>query len=279
MQSFAGRSFIVTGGASGIGLATVQRLLKLSASVHVLDRASVAPAVLNEYLHDDGPGPDTTTGQARAWFYPNVDVASRPAVAQAMKLITARTPSLSGLLNAAGVCPSGRWVNGVEPDDVWREVMSINVDGTWNVTTELLHHLATARKDRPAGGGDGDDEKEKVSIVNVGSTASLVGIPTMGAYTASKHAVVGLTRTWAREYAARGVRVNLVAPGLIRTPLGLRAVETKDERSETTKEFVAAIPMKRVGEPDEIAGPVVFLLGEDSSYITGQVIAVNGGSP
>ncbi|EOD45838.1 putative short chain alcohol dehydrogenase protein [Neofusicoccum parvum UCRNP2] len=153
----AGRTYIVTGGASGIGLATVRKLLNLSATVHIIDKARDVPEI--------------TAGPGKVHVYPDIDVSSRRAVANTFKTIIDRTPTVSGLVNAAGVSPSGNYaIEGegyaIEKDDTYARVMDINVDG------------------------------DTVSIVNIGSLASLRGYRTMAAYCASKHAVLGMTRTW-----------------------------------------------------------------------------------
>ncbi|KAL1629780.1 hypothetical protein SLS56_005303 [Neofusicoccum ribis] len=255
----AGRTYIVTGGASGIGLATVRKLLNLSATVHIIDKAQDVPEI--------------TAGSGKVHVYPDIDVSSRRAVANTFKTITDRTSTVNGLVNAAGVSPSGNYdIEGegyaIEKDDTYARVMDINVDGTWNATNELLRH--TLARNRPEG--------DTVSIVNIGSLASLRGYQTMAAYCASKHAVLGMTRTWGLEYAAQGIRVNLIAPGLIKTPLGMKAVETADGRGEVAKAYASVAPMKRLGRPEEVAGPIVFLLSDEASYITGEAISVSGGA-
>ncbi|KAK7710564.1 hypothetical protein SLS57_008331 [Botryosphaeria dothidea] len=259
LSSFAGRTYIVTGGASGIGLATVRKLLSLSATVHIIDKARDVPEI--------------TAGPGKLHVYPDIDVSSRGAVADTFKTIIDRTPAIHGLVNAAGISPSGNYDTegdgyAIERDETYDRVMEINAGGTWNATNELLRHTLARKR----------SEGDTVSIVNIGSLASLRGYRTMSAYCASKHAVLGMTRAWALEYAARGIRVNLIAPGLIKTPLGMKAVETGDERGEVAKAYASAAPMKRLGGPEEVAGPIVFLLGDEASYITGEAISVGGGA-
>ncbi|OJD40746.1 short-chain dehydrogenase reductase sdr [Diplodia corticola] len=257
-SSLAGRTYIVTGGASGIGLATVNKLLGLSATVHVIDRAREPPKI--------------TAGAGKVHTYPDIDVSSRQAVADTFKTIVDCTPTISGLVNAAGISPSGNYDMAgegyaIEKDETYARIMDINAGGTWNATTELLRHTLASKR---AEGG-------MVSIVNIGSLASLRGIRMMAAYCASKHAVLGMTRSWALEYADQGIRVNLIAPGLIRTPLGMKAVGSEDERTKVAQAYADGIPMKRIGEPDDIAGPIVFLLSDEASYMTGEAILVGGG--
>ena len=261
LSSLAGRTYIVTGGASGIGLATAKKLLSLSATVHVLDRAPNPPEI--------------TGGPGKVYFYPSIDVGSRAVVAEAFKSIYEQTPDIHGLVNAAGVSPSGNYALegdgwAIEKDSTYDHVMDVNVRGTWNTTTELLRYAVSSGKIP-------DKDKGGMSIVNIGSMAAVRGVPTMAAYVASKHAVLGLTRTWGLEYASQGIRVNLVSPGLIRTPLGMGAVEGGDARAAAANAVVASIPLKRVGEPEEIAGPILFLLSDESSYMIGNDLNIGGG--
>ncbi|KAH7086183.1 hypothetical protein FB567DRAFT_593134 [Paraphoma chrysanthemicola] len=258
LSTLAGRNYIVTGAASGIGLATVQKLLGLSANVHAIDRATDIPGV-------SGPG--------KLYLYSKVDVSSRSDVDQTFKKVFSVNPTIHGLVNAAGISPAGQYdVQGdgwaIEKDETYKRVMEINVGGTWNPTNELLRYTLA----RPT------SERNAVSIVNIGSLASLRGYRTMTAYTASKHAVLGMTRSWAVEYGSQDIRVNIVAPGLIATALGLSALNKPGERSKVAQAYVAATPAKRLGTPEEVASPIVYLLSDEASYITGEVISVSGGN-
>lgn len=258
-SSLAGRAYIVTGGAAGIGLAAVRNLLNLSATVHVVDRVTNPP--------------DIFAGRGQLHFYPAVDVSSRSAVGDLFQAISGRTPSIHGLVNAAGVSPSGNYeIDGhgyaIEKDATYDHIMDVNSRGTWNVTNELLRYTLSRQR------GDGDN----ISIVNIGSLAALAGFPTMTAYTVSKHAVLGMTRTWALEYARHGIRANMIAPGLIKTQLGMLARDIDDERGLVAKAWEESNPMGRAGEPEDVAGPIMFFLGDESSYITGEVLAVSGGA-
>jgi len=252
---FANRAFIVTGGSSGIGLSTAHKLLKLSATVHVIDKATAAPSDLqSKHSH----------------FYGGVDVSSREEVSKCFTSILQRTPDIYGLVNCAGICPnSGGYI---ESDEVYKATMNVNVDGTWYMSTEFLRYIESRHKCEPVEG--------IASIVNIGSSASIKGFSTLAAYCASKHAVLGLTRTWAMDFASRGVRVNLVAPGGTDTPLARAQVEAAGTRGEmSAKNGAALIPLARFGRPDELADAILFLLSDQSSYITGQVLPVNGGYP
>lgn len=250
--SFAGKAIIVTGGFSGIGLATVHQLLGLSAIVHAVDWTATAPT-------DVPPG--------EVYFYPSVDVRSRAAVTAAFQTILQRSTDVHGLVNCAGISPASAGL--INDDKYFEHVMGVNCTGTWNTGTEFLRYIQTRH--------EGPSPLISTSIVNIGSSASLRGYPTYAPYVCSKHAVLGLTRAWALDFATMGVRVNLIAPGGTRTPMFERQMGDAGGKAETAALATAGIPMKRIGESPEIAEAVVFLLGDGASYITGQAIPVNGG--
>lgn len=259
-QSLASKAVVVTGGASGIGLTTVLKLVKLGATVHAIDLAPSPPPELKGH---------------NVHYYGSVDVSSRTAVHEAFTNIFKISPEIYGLVNSAGICPS----SGVrlESDEVFNKIIGVNLGGTWNCATELLRYIESTSKDQ-------SPPASRASIVLIGSSATLKGFPTLGAYCASKHAVLGLTRTWAEDFAPLGVRVNLVAPGGTDTPMtqGVlsRARELAADGGESLRAHaVSMVPMKRLGYPEEVSNAIIFLLGEEASFITGQVLPVNGGYP
>ena len=250
-SSFAGKAYIVTGGCSGIGLETVRKLTAEGAIVHVIDKQ---PA----------PSDPTQATSGTVHYHGPADVSSRNDVTEVFTTITAISPRIDGLVNCAGICPGG---DGFHPtDENFHLTMNVNVVGTWNCTTAFLGLLHNQKDIR-------------ASIVNLGSSASLCAWPTLAAYTASKHAVLGLTRSWSHDWAPKGVRCNLVAPGGTDTPLARAQLDDSAGRGEALSAGLALIPMGRMGQPQEQADAILFLLSEHSSYITGQVLPVNGGFP
>jgi NAD(P)-dependent dehydrogenase (short-subunit alcohol dehydrogenase family) len=149
--------------------------------------------------------------------------------------------------------------------------MAVNVKGTFIVTQEFMQHVLALPEQRNV------HSKPSLSIVNIGSGASTKGYASFGAYVASKHAVLGLTRTWALDFAPFGVRVNIIAPGPINTPLMAAQLKDPGARGEAARQSTNNIPLRRFGETDEIAAGVLFLLGSSSSYVTGQLLAIDGG--
>jgi 3-oxoacyl-[acyl-carrier protein] reductase len=140
----------------------------------------------------------------------------------------------------------------IQPED-WKRVIDITVDGFYNVTRHIVKNMLTKRKGR---------------VVNIVSLSGLKGLPGQTSYSAAKGAVIAATKALAQEVGKRGITVNAVAPGFIKTDM------TEDIKEE---DYKFMIPMNRFGESEEVAGVVAFLVGKDSSYVTGQVISVNGG--
>ncbi|PSN67630.1 NAD(P)-binding protein [Corynespora cassiicola Philippines] len=249
-MGFSGKAYIVTGAASGMGKATVQKLLGEGAIVHAIDLSSEIP--------DHGE----TTGMQ--WSYPIVDISSRDEVKKTYDLIFERSPQVSGLVNSAGIFFGTP--NSPEGDKLLRKLFDVNVMGTWNTNTEFYQHVKDSRS---AG-----TNEPPVSIVNLGSMASVRGIVGMSGYVASKHAVLGLSRTFTQDWGKEGFRVNTVAPGAVRTPM---AIDLTKEGPPGNSPYSGAL--KSISEPEELANAICFLLGDESSAISGLVCEVNGGWP
>jgi 3-oxoacyl-[acyl-carrier protein] reductase len=192
-------------------------------------------------------------GDARAMQF---DVSDVPAVEAAMKQIVTEMGAIHILVNNAGVAVNTLTLGAKEED--FKRALDVNLGGAFHCTRAALRSLMRA----PGGG----------RIVNVTSIVGEVGGAGQGPYAAAKAGLIGLTKSWAREYASRGLTVNAVSPGIIATDM------TATEMSESRKaELVKAIPLGRTGTSEEVAHAVVFLSGPKSSYITGQVVRVNGG--
>jgi len=241
---FEEQAAIVTGAGSGIGEAVAHELARNGAQVLLVDlNGANAESVARSIRHEGG---SALAFQADV----SVEAQCRAAVETAVDAFGA----LHLAVNNAGI--SGRFAALEEIDaDEWRKVMSVNIDGLFH---GLKHQLPAIER---AGGG---------AVVNTASIYAHLGLRRFDSYTASKHAVLGLTRSVATEYGTRGVRINAVSPGPILTPL------TSGEK-EQTDAVAAMTAMKRMGQPGEIAKVVSFLLSPDASFITGAEIIADGG--
>jgi NAD(P)-dependent dehydrogenase (short-subunit alcohol dehydrogenase family) len=247
--SLAGRAGVVTGGGSGIGRATARELSAAGARVLVADRdQDAADAVVAEI---------TASGGRASGF--EADVTDPDACVALVAACTDAFGRLDLAVNSAGT--TGTPASVVDyPLDAWRATMAVNLDGVFfSMRAELAVMV-------PAGAG---------AIVNVASGAGLVGFAGLPAYVASKHGVVGLTRSAAIECARAGVRVNCVCPGSARTPMleGFMGGDPKIERA-----MAAAAPIGRLATPDEIAHAIVWLCTDNASYVVGHALAVDGGA-
>lgn len=239
---------LVTGAGRGIGAATAIRLASEGAVVVVADRDLPEAEAIAGEIHDRG-------GEASVW---RVDVSRRDQVEGMVDQAVARHGRIDVLCNIAGIAPSSPLLDQSDAD--WQSTLDVNLTGVF------LCMQAGGRVMARQGSG---------SIVNMASTNGLVGEATMGAYNASKFGVVGLTMTAAIEMAPLGVRVNAVAPGLIRTRLSQAFL---DKNPEMARGYVREkIPLGRVGTPEEVAAAIAFLASDDASFITGHALVVDGG--
>ena len=160
--------------------------------------------------------------------------------------------------NNAGIPGGGRALTAEYPEDTWQQVIAVNLTGVWFcMKYEILQMLQQ---------GSG-------AIVNTASVAGLIGSRGLAAYVASKHGVVGLTKTAALEYAQQGIRVNCVCPGVLQTPMTARGLSDPERRAR----IIATEPLGRVGTPEEVAEAVVWLCSDAASFVTGHTMTVDGG--
>ncbi|XXF74924.1 SDR family oxidoreductase [Myxococcaceae bacterium GXIMD 01537] len=245
---FSGRVALITGGTSGIGLATARAFAQAGASVVLAARGAQAGREASAALESAG---------ARV-LYVSMDVRDESSVARAVETAVKHFGRLDFAVNSAGV---GGEVATVEASrqEAWDDVMAINARGVWlSMRYELPAMLAS-------GGG---------AIVNLSSIYGLAGKPGYHAYVASKHAVVGMTRSVALEYAPRGIRVNALCAGVTRTP-AIRQAESLFP--EVVRELVSEHPIGRMASEEEIAGTALWLCSPAAGFVTGTPVAVDGG--
>ena len=245
-----GKVALVTGGGGGIGRATALAMVREGARVAVADFDAAAAHDTVAQINEAGGQAITLTG----------DVSSTEAVRDMVQDTLSAFGKLDCAFNNAGIAGFQVDAAGMKTAE-WAEesfdrMIAVNLKGVWLCMKEEIRHMLQH------GGG---------AIVNTGSIAGLVGLPTSSAYVAAKHGVLGLTKTAALEYADAKIRVNAVCPGYIETRM------TRDAMRRRGEAILRNTPMGRMGQPGEIAEMVVWLLSERASYVTGACYNVDGG--
>ena len=243
----AGRAALVTGAAQGIGAACAQRLAADGMAVALWDVDAARGEALAAELRGGG---------ANALFV-RCDVSKKADVESALAATLQAMPRLHALVNNAGIFKAADFLDITEAD--WDAVIGVNLKGAFLVAQAVARHMAAS------GGG---------AIVNMSSVNGVMAIPSIASYNVSKGGVDQLTRVMALALADRGIRVNAVAPGTIATELAKNAVLGSEEAKAR---IMSRTPMRRLGEPDEIADVVAFLLSDASSYLTGEIVYADGG--
>jgi meso-butanediol dehydrogenase/(S,S)-butanediol dehydrogenase/diacetyl reductase len=246
MKRFEGKIVLVTGAGSGIGAACVRRLFGEGATVIAVD---VSEEAVNGIVSEFGDS-DRIQGVT-------LDVRDRNAAIQVVVDARKRFGALNGLINCAGIKGVGSIVD-VEPDNL-HLVIAVNLEGTINMCQAYVQAVK--------------DDKDARAIVNISSGAGILGVANRLPYVASKFGVSGVTRSMSPELGPFGIRVNAVAPGMTKTPF----TEYMLKDPAAVERVKAAHPIGRMGEPEEIAAVIVFLLTDDASFMTGAIVSVDGG--
>jgi NAD(P)-dependent dehydrogenase (short-subunit alcohol dehydrogenase family) len=245
MAEAADRVALITGGASGIGLATAKQLLTSGWKVAIVDRDESTLELARKEV-----------GAAKEALLTPLDVTDEVAAGRVVAQVVEALGSLDGVVNSAGIAADVHTLD--TPVDLFRKILDVNVVGTFIVAR------AAARLMKDRGGG---------AIVNLASVSGVRGSKGRSAYGSSKGAVCVLTQVMANDLARFSIRVNAVAPGPVDTPM-VEAVHTPKDRALWSRH----LPMRRYGRPEEIASVIEFLLdGTKSGYVTGEIVAVDGG--
>ena len=235
---------VITGSARGIGFALATAFSAAGAKVMVIDLAPEAVEAAVQKLRDQG---------SQAWGYVG-NVTDSAMMEELFARVVAEHGSLDVLINNAGVTRDNLMLRMKEEE--WQLVMDINLKGSFICTQKAFKHMMKARKG---------------SIVNIASVIGLMGNAGQANYAASKGGMIAFTKSCAKEFASRGVRVNAVAPGFIETEM------TSSLPAEVVAAYAKAIPLAKMGSPLDVAKLCLFLASNESAYITGQTIAVDGG--
>ena len=241
MQRFDGKVVFNTGGARGIGRATAERFASEGGRVVVADRDGAAAEAAAREI-------------GREAFALELDVADASSVSRAISRALERAQQIDVLINNAGITRDATLLK--TADEAWDAVIAVNLTGTFNATRAVAQHMVA---------------RGRGAIVNASSIVGLYGNFGQSNYVASKSAVIGLTRVWARELGRKGVRVNCVAPGFIATDM------TAAMPKEVLDGMKARTPLGRLGAAEDVARAYAFLASDDASFINGQVLGVDGG--
>jgi len=244
MGRLDGKVAIITGGASGIGKKTAEIFSKEGAAIAIFDVNKEALNQTEKEISDNG-------GKCNGYI---VDVTNFEDVTEKVKEVIKDLGEIDVLVNNAGITRDN-FLTKMEIDD-WNKVISINLTGTFNCAKATASYMM---------------EQGKGNIVNVSSVVGVYGNIGQTNYAASKAGVIGLTKTWAKEFAKKGIRVNAVAPGFIKTPMTDKVPE------KVLEIMISKTPMGRMGESLEVANAILFLASEESSFTTGHILHVDGG--
>lgn len=232
---------IITGGANGIGKATVKRFLAEGAKVVIADFDEKACAdLMNELNSEDA-------------FSVQVDVGNKKSVQQMVEKVIDRFGTVDILINNAGITRDATLVKMTEAE--FQTVLNVNLNGVFNCSQEVAAHMI---------------KKGKGKIINTSSVSGIYGNFGQTNYAATKAAVVGMTKTWAKELGRKGINVNAVAPGFTLTSM----VEAMPDN--VVEKMKAMVPLQRLGTPEDIANAYLFLASDEASYVHGHVLHVDG---
>jgi NAD(P)-dependent dehydrogenase (short-subunit alcohol dehydrogenase family) len=242
----SGKVAVVVGGTSGIGRAIAHGFAQAGADVIPTSRRAEQVEIAAREIEEIG----------RRTLRVSSDVADRASLERVLNQVTAAFGKVDILVNSAGRTKRAPTVDFTEDD--WNAIIDTNLTGTLRACQVFGRHML---------------ERESGSIINIASLSTFVALHEVAAYSASKAAVGSLTKSLAVEWSSRGVRVNAIAPGVFRTALNHKLLD----ETERGREFLLRTPMRRFGNVEELAGAAIFLASDAASFVTGEILAVDGG--
>ncbi len=248
-MQFKNQTAIITGGSSGIGRATALEFAKRGANVVVSDINEKGGKETAQIINTNG-------GNA---IFVKTNVANSEEVQSLIDTCLEKYGQLDHMVNNAGIGEGLHYFDQIS-DEHWAKTIAVNQTGVFYCMRAALKVMKGQKKG---------------SIVNTASAAGIGAAPRMGAYAASKHAVVGMTKTAAHEFGKYGIRVNAICPTVIETPMGDSYLSSNQDLMELMRQ---SVPMKRFGKAEEVARTICWLCGEDASYLNGLALPVDGGS-
>ncbi len=248
-MQFKNQTAIITGGSSGIGRATALEFAKRGANVVVSDINEKGGKETAQIINTNG-------GNA---IFVKTNVANSEEVQSLIDTCLEKYGQLDHMVNNAGIGEGLHYFDQIS-DEHWAKTIAVNQTGVFYCMRAALKVMKGQKKG---------------SIVNTASAAGIGAAPRMGAYAASKHAVVGMTKTAAHEFGKYGIRVNAICPTVIETPMGDSYLSSNQDLMELMRQ---SVPMKRFGKAEEVAKTICWLCGEDASYLNGLALPVDGGS-
>lgn len=245
-----GKVAVVTGGANGIGRASVQLFAQHGAKVAIIDLDEDAGRQVERLVQKAG-------GEA---FFVRTNVSKREDAERAVTETIARYGGVDVLFNNAGIMPEGTVLT--HGDDDWDRTMNVNLKAIFFLARAAIPSMITR------GGG---------SIVNMASVQGLRGHQNRLAYVTSKHGVIGITRAMAADHARQAIRVNAICPGTIETPMLQRVLDDVEDRDAALQSFAELHPLGFIGQPEDVAEAALYLASDESRFVTGIVLPVDGG--
>jgi NAD(P)-dependent dehydrogenase (short-subunit alcohol dehydrogenase family) len=247
MKRLQGKVAVITGGNAGIGEAIAKAFSREGASVVITGRRQVElDRVVSDIVKEEGKA-----------FSVTGSVTDELHVQETARQTVQRFGRLDILVNNAGLGDFGKRLHEID-DATWTQVLDVNLTGVFRMTRAVLPQML---------------KQQRGVIVNISSIASLVGIPTLSAYAASKGALDSLTRSLAVDYAKEGIRCNVVNPGLIDTPMAAPLMSNPEHLDP----ILAHYPIRRAGKPEEVANMVLYLASDEAAWVTGGTFPIDGG--